>query len=124
LGAILLTLTALQQLTLALADTATATAAWRDDAPLLTTAPPSPDHTPFRGAPASADTAGRTRHVPAPGADALYHQPLIDNAMLAIDQWPPTAEYDQRLDQHLAPLALDQLIERMPNGLAQPLGQT
>ena len=116
LGGILLALIALQQITLALADTATAAAAWRDAKPLLAGHPPGP--------PAPADPGRREAHSPAPGTDALYHQPLIDNAMLAICRWPPTPEHERALRRHIPALALDQVIEQMPNGLAQPLGQT
>jgi hypothetical protein len=116
LGAVLLALSGLDALSLGAADLAVAHAARQDAKPILAPAPrvsatqtavtiagcPSamapklarqPDtHQPGavtltnRRHPAAA--TGRTALAPAPGEDILFHQPLINNALLAVGQWP------------------------------------
>jgi ATP-binding cassette subfamily B protein len=54
----------------------------------------------------------------------LFHQSLVANALLATDRWPPREEDWEALAALLEPLALAGVVARMPNGVAQPLGET
>ncbi len=110
LGAALLALSGVTALAAGLADGAVAAGAWRRAAPLL--------HAP------DAHPSPPGGSLLACGDDPVIHQSVLANAVLALGTWPPPRELLGPLHRHLAGLGLDEVVERMPSGLAQPLGET
>jgi ATP-binding cassette subfamily B protein len=109
LGAILFSYGALERLGVALAELVPGSASARAAAGLLATPAPEPPG-------AAVVPVARPTHV--------LHQTLAVNALLGHSEWPPTDDAVERLERRLAALGLDALVERMPMGLGQPLGQT
>jgi ATP-binding cassette subfamily B protein len=137
LGAILLALAGLERSALAVSDLAVAAPAWSEARPLLRpeTAPGGPAASGGgRGTWAGAlrrvrcdrpvGGVGRASIAPAPGEDVLFHRSLASNALVATRSWPPQEEQLDALEQTLEPLGLAAVVERMPSGLGQPLGET
>jgi ATP-binding cassette subfamily B protein len=59
--------------------------------------------------------------VPQAGDDHLLHGSLMFNVLLG-EAWPPSEECLDRLDAVLDDLGLTPLVERMPSGILQPIG--
>jgi ATP-binding cassette subfamily B protein len=112
LGAILLALGALEMLGSGIAELAPAAAAVRGARPLLVA--PGDD---------VPDPHGRLR-APEARAEHLLHQPLAANALLGGGCWPPSERQLAEVHARLQSVGLGPLVERMPLGLGQPLGET
>jgi ABC-type multidrug transport system fused ATPase/permease subunit len=110
LGAILLAYGALERLGVALAELTPAIASARAAGALLAP-PPAPEPT-------------GSHHVPVPRPEHVLHQTLAVNALLGRPEWPPADATIEALVRRLEAVDLDALVERMPMGLGQPLGQT
>jgi ABC-type transport system involved in cytochrome bd biosynthesis fused ATPase/permease subunit len=109
LGAILFAYGALERLGVALAELVPGSASARAASELLATPASEP-------AGAAVVPVARPAHV--------LHQTLAVNALLARPEWPPNDATVERLERRLAAVGLNALVERMPMGLGQPLGQT
>lgn len=110
LGAILLGLGALELLGSGLAQLAPGAAAIRAARSLLV-------------APATGRSTSRLRS-PEARAEHVLHQPLAANALLGGRCWPPSPKQIDELTARLRSVGLSALVERMPLGLGQPLGET
>jgi ATP-binding cassette subfamily B protein len=110
LGAILLAYGALERLGVALAELTPAIASARAAGALLDQPPPA--------------DAAPAMHVPVPRPEHVLHQTLAVNALLARPEWPPAPETVEAMERRLAAVDLAPLVERMPMGFGQPLGQT
>ena len=71
-----------------------------------------------------ADQATYRLHAPEARAEHVLHQPLAANALLGGAVWPPTSRQIEELQARLHSVGLAALVERMPLGIGQPLGQT
>ncbi len=109
LGAILFSYGALERIGAALAELVPGGASAHAAVGLLATPAPEPVG-------AAVVPVARPTHV--------LHQTLAVNALLARPEWPPADGTLERLERRLAAVGLDALVERMPMGLGQPLGQT
>ncbi len=111
-GAVLVLFGALERIGQALSDLVPGLAATAAARTLLTDAgPPADDSPPLV-------------RVPAARPGHMLHQPLAANAVLGTGTWPPTDQQLDALEETLRSLALDDVVERMPMGLGQPLGDT
>ncbi len=110
LGAILLGLGALEMIGEGIAELAPAAAAARGARPLLV-AP-------------GGDRSTRSLRAPEARAEHLLHQPLAANALIGGGRWPPSSVQLDELRARLHGVGLGALVERMPLGIGQPLGQT
>lgn len=111
LGATLLALSALDRVGMAAADVAPASSSARAAWSLLD----------------AASTSGVNPTevvVPPPDANQVLHQPLAANALLATRAWPPDDATMTALGDRLSSVGLGDLIDAMPLGLGQPLGET
>jgi ABC-type sugar transport system ATPase subunit len=109
LGAILLGFGAIEMLGAAVSELSPAAAVARGARPLLVTPP--------------ADAADGRLRAPEARAEHLLHQPLAANALLGGGAWPPAERRLRELDERLDAVGLADLVERMPLGIGQPLGE-
>ena len=110
LGAMLIAFGALERIGHGLADLAPGLAAADGARALLTGA--------------SVDDAAAVTRVPAPEPGHVLHQPLAANALLGSGTWPPSDAQLGALSRTLRAVGLDDVVERMPLGIGQPLGET